>query len=291
MVPANSLTKSQRRLLVSIYHYLVACRIIDYSKSQLSELLDVPSADLPNLIDRAGVKGSSALYGLVRDALEENSKKVDEHIIPIVLQVYGDQIDISAKYTFHPSDILKVCISDDAEYLEEISERYAGVYKVFRYAAHSAAAGLPNNSPSVILASLEIRKYQDGDSHLNFEIRYRPRQKRGIHHSRVIGGVAIIKDYLYFVGREELTGFPLVMATKTEEDISGQIFSMVFRFHEFKHTFLSSRVLLKKTNCSSISELNGFIGRFKEDMIDSDEVNLDDIVNHVKHGGKSALLL
>ena len=193
--------------------------------------------------------------------------------------------------------------------LEPFCEKYKGVWHVIRYSAHVEAGLDPIDLGGgewdawVVHASMQINPPEPGERFPTFELHYRPgRGNRSNVLRRVFGTVLSLgkRAHMQFIGHELHSEYPLIITSRQSKDPEEDdpIIGLLVRKHDDADVFTGKVALVREQKLSfveldsliSVDLASKFVQDWEERIPNLREI-LESVVNRVKYGGKSGLLL
>ncbi|MBV9991523.1 MAG: hypothetical protein JOZ72_09540 [Alphaproteobacteria bacterium] len=193
------------------------------------------------------------------------------------------------------------------EAVGKLSECYAGIWDVFRYAAHDSAPALETApgvwDANIVRISLRIDPCEgDPPAFPNFEINYLPPRSRSVGDIKTTKGCVVpLKGgpFMGFFGVEENTLFPLEIRARRFQARQNSFIGLAKRHLDDGGAVIAARAIFVRSKATDLESLKPKLGLFSESKalkLWKDEVPdlahyLSQTVNEVKYGGKSCLWL
>lgn len=260
--------------LHSIAHYYTTFVDSEYNREAIAAELKLTRSSVNNFFQKASPGGEgedSAISRLHR--YFESKLNLSEKYYTYPLHIRNA---IRVAYNYTPptetiDEIMSAPQTGDKQYIDEFCQEYAGVYDVFRYAAHLESElktyDLEDGTVGawMVRASLEILPSKPGQEMPDFVLHYRPGPISDTGGYSIATGKVIIVDrtFFYFVGYEQKIRFPIFIACAVSELGKLEFRGLVLRRHGEGRLF-SSRVIIRLSKKKTLAELNREIGIAQE---------------------------
>lgn len=176
------------------------------------------------------------------------------------------------------------------------------VYDIFRWCGPTDASNAASSGPETaraMRAAIQFYHPTRNGRFIQFRLHYKPYEigssrwtEKKANESK--GLVVPIGDYLWLIGNEVRSRFPLVIAMQqVDPENPNQIGGLVVRKADTKGQLFTSRIFLRlNAEAKRITELSNDIGIIREDDLGEDEKHkLETFSNQTGLDGKQALIL
>ena len=292
--------------------FFALCSIIQYYRHARGR---IPQKDIATHIGVDEHFFNNFMAGLSREHRQSDIEKISNYFqgwldgnngaeylnSPIFIQRAAETVYPLQFGSERIGNIMRRLADDKPEAVKLFNRNYVGVYDLWRHSAHQDARFKPllhaNGTKSywVSHAALQIFPAPSAKRYPRFQIRYRACKRTDAWRpaNTIEGEVVVIHQYMYFLGAERSSGYPLMIVANYNAEVSNTFKGIALRNNVNSHSMFAARVtFIKNSKAKAIEDLDAdCYVELDTDIADKIESFRYDIINNVDFDGRGGLVL